>query len=255
MKVTDTWFSSRLERDVKIARWGETGMPVLIFPTAGGDAEEIERFQVIATLQQPLAEGRIKIYSCDSIAGRSMLTQEGSPQHRMWILDQFQQYVRHEVVPAIRQDCRDPEIEIAVVGSSIGAFNALACICRFPEVFSRALCMSGTYDLLRFLKAPPSPHFMAASPLHFLERGQAPDLDALRKRFILLASGEGKAEDIGESWRVAHVLGQQGIPNRVDSWGPDWDHDWPLWRNMLVRYVDALVDSDGSTASPRNAGT
>jgi len=33
---------------------------------------------------------------------------------------------------------------------------------------------------------------------------------------IVLASGEGRAEDLGESWRMADTLGAQGIPNGVD---------------------------------------
>lgn len=255
MKKTDSWYSERLGRDVAVARWGVIGTPVLIFPTAGGDAEEIERFQVIHTLEKQLARGAIKIYSCDSVAGRAMLTEEGSPEHRMWMLNQFQEYVRHELVPAIRADCNDPHIEVVVAGSSIGAFNALACICRYPEVFKSALCMSGTYDLLRFLKAPPSPHFVRASPLHHFAGKPTPEVERLRQRFVLLASGEGKAEDIGESWRVARTLGQLGIPNRVDSWGPEWDHDWPTWRNMLVRYVDELTGSGDAATSPRSAGT
>jgi esterase/lipase superfamily enzyme len=59
----------------------------------------------------------------------------------------------------------------------------------------------------------------------------------LRTRFILIPSGEGRAEDIGESWRLANVLGKKGIPNRVDSWGPEWHHDWPTWRAMAPRYL------------------
>ena len=58
---------------------------------------------------------------------------------------------------------------------------------------------------------------------------------------MILASGEGKAENIGESWRVADLLGRKGVPNRVDSWGAGWDHDWPLWRNMLHVYMDELI--------------
>ncbi len=255
MKLTDKWYSDRLQREVAVARWGVTGTPMLIFPTAGGDAEEIERFQVVHTLERQLAEGSIKIYSCDSVAGRAMLTEEGSPQHRMRMLDLFQQYIRYEVVPAIRVDCNDPGIEVVVAGSSIGAFNALASICRFPDVFKSALCMSGTYDLLRFLNAPPTPDFVRASPLHFLAGAPEAELERLRQRFVLLASGEGKAEDIEESWRVAAALGKLGVPNRVDSWGPDWDHDWPTWRNMLVRYVDELTGSGEADTSPRSAGT
>ena len=60
-------------------------------------------------------------------------------------------------------------------------------------------------------------------------------------RGVVLASGEGANEDIGESWAVAHELGSKGIPNRVDPWGEHWEHDWPLWRAMLPQYLDELV--------------
>ncbi len=245
MKLTDAWRSERLGRDVTVARWGEVGMPFLVFPTAGGDAEEIERFLVIETLSEYLESGLIKVYSCDSIAGRAMLAGEGAPEHRMALMDRFLDFVGHELVPAIRTDCRSEDIGVLVGGASIGAFNALAAICRFPEAFRAALCMSGTYDLERFLRAPPTHDFRIASPLHYLAELEGPRLDALRARFVLLASGEGEAEDIGESWRVADLLGGRGVPNRVDSWGPGWKHDWPLWRNMLHTYTPELVERVG----------
>jgi esterase/lipase superfamily enzyme len=261
MKVKDRWYSDRLGREIDVVRWGTMGVPILIFPTAGGDAEEIERFLVIDTLAPFLEAGRIKVYSCDSIAGRAMLAGEGTPADRMRLMDRFLDFIGHELVPAIRTDCASADIDIVACGSSIGAFNALATICRFPQDFSHALCMSGTYDLERFLKAPITEDFWISSPVHYLPELEGPRLDALRTRFVLLASGEGKAEDIGESWRAAKLLGSRGIPNRVDSWGVDWPHDWPTWRNMLHRYVDELAPApghaDGGTSpadSPRSAG-
>jgi esterase/lipase superfamily enzyme len=241
VKLTDTWYSTRLERDVTVARWGTVGVPFLIFPTAGGDAEEIERFLVIDTLAEYLEAGLIKVYSCDSIAGRAMLTGEGTPAHRMWLMRQFLDFIGSELVPAIRADCESEDIGIMVGGSSIGAFNSLATICQFPETFTHALCMSGTYDLERFLKAPITRDFYVSSPIHYLDELEGPRLKALQSRFVLLASGEGKAEDIGESWRAAALLGKRGVPNRVDSWGAEWEHDWPTWRNMLHKYVPELA--------------
>ena len=67
--VKSRWFSQRLGSEITMVRWGHFGQPVLVFPTAGGDAEEIERFQLITALQPLLEAGRIKIYSVDSIAG------------------------------------------------------------------------------------------------------------------------------------------------------------------------------------------
>jgi esterase/lipase superfamily enzyme len=241
VKQKTSWYSNRVGTDVTVARWGEIGAPLLIFPTAGGDAEEIERFLVIEALSPFLAAGRIKVYSCDSVAGRAMLVGEGSPQHRMYLLNQFHEFVYREVVPLIRTDCHVPDIGIVAAGASIGAFNALAMLCRFPDAFTHAVCMSGTYDLRRFVEGEPTEDFYFASPLHFLPDLEGPALEKLQSRFALIPSGEGRDEDIGESWRLADVLGGKGVPNRVDSWGPDWHHDWPTWRNMLVRYVEELV--------------
>lgn len=251
MKTRTTWASERLGETVTVARWGEIGVPFLIFPTAGGDAEEIERFHVVGTLAPHLEAGRIKIYSCDSVAGRAMLRQEGTPEHRMRVLDRFQECVYREVVPAIRADCGDPEIGIVTAGSSIGAFHALAMVCRYPDVFTRALCMSGSYDLLRFLKAEPSQtteDLYFSSPLHFLPGLEGASLDALRQRFVLIASGRGRAEDIGESIRVARLLEHKQVPHRLDDWGEEWHHDWPTWRNMLHRYVEELAADAGPEA-------
>ena len=71
MKTASSWWSERVEQEIDLVRWGHWGQPVLIFPTAGGDAEEIERMQLIAALWPLIEGGRIKVYSCDNLAGRA----------------------------------------------------------------------------------------------------------------------------------------------------------------------------------------
>lgn len=225
-----------------LLRWGHWGKPVLLFPTAGGDAEEVERCQLIAALAPAIEAGRIKVYSVDSVAGRTWLTQRHNPKHCVWVQQQFDEYIRHEVVPAIRSDCRSENARILVAGASIGAFNALASICRHPDVFSHAVCMSGTFDLEPWLGGVWLDAFHYLSPLHFVPGLSNPGhLSFLRNDFIILATGQGKYEDPDQSWRAAHVLGKQGIPNRVDVWGPEWEHDWPTWRRMLPQYLAELT--------------
>jgi esterase/lipase superfamily enzyme len=242
VKEKSTWRSERLGEEITLVRWGATGKPVLLFPTAGGDAEEVERFHLVGSASDLLSAGRVKIYSCDSVAGRAMLRGDGTPAHRGWAQDMFQEAIYHEIVPAIRTDCRDAAITLIAAGASIGAFNALACVVRYPDAFSHALCMSGTFELRRFIKdGDPGPRFTSSSPLSLVGRVSDEHLQRLRRRFVLFASGEGEAEDIGESWRAAKVLGEVGIPNRVDSWGRDWKHDWPLWRKMLPQYLGELT--------------
>ena len=236
--VKSRWYSDRLGRECTLARWGDYGQPVLVFPTAGGDAEEIERMQMIRALEPLLVSGKVKIYSCDSVAGHVWFHKEGSPAFRMAMQNAFHHFVRQEVVPAIRMDCRSEDIGIWATGSSIGAFHAAAMVCRFPDVFHRALPMSGTFDLMRFIEVDtPTDAFRAASPLFFLPYVSGRHLELLRTRYLHIVTGEGKWENIGESWKLAQALGRRGIPNKVDSWGPKWDHDWATWRKMLPKYL------------------
>ena len=69
-KLPTSWYSNRLERDVSVVRWGDYGRPVLVFPTAGGDAEEVERFHLVGACAELLDAGRVKLYSVDSVNGR-----------------------------------------------------------------------------------------------------------------------------------------------------------------------------------------
>jgi esterase/lipase superfamily enzyme len=241
MKAVERWFSERVDHEMTLVRWGHWGRPVLALPSAGGDAEEIERNGLIDACSRLLDEGRVKIYSVDSVAGQAMMQKWGSPQYRRWLMNAFHGYVRHEVVPAIRADLADERAQVITTGASIGAFNAVALLCRYPDAFSVALGMSGTYRIERFYESPWTQDTYFASPVEFLPNLEGEQLEQLRHRFVILASGEGAWEDIGESWHMASVLGAKGIPNRVDNWGRQYDHDWATWHQMLPHYLSELT--------------
>ena len=241
MKTVERWFSERLQREIGVVRWGTSGRPVLIFPSAGGDAEEIERHGLVDACGRLLAEGRVKLYSADSVAGKAMVTKEGPAGHRMWLLNQFHECVRREVVPAIHADLGGRAMEVIAGGASIGAFNAVAVLCRYPDVFAAAIGMSGSYRIERFYDEASSQDLYLSAPLQFLPGLDGPQLDLLRARFAILASGSGRWEDVGESWQMASALGAKGIPNRVDDWGAEWDHEWTTWRAMLPQYLAELA--------------
>src|SRR5215212_5413631 len=76
-KAVERWRSDRMQQDITLARWGHFGVPVLVFPTAGGDAEEVERHHMVGHLAPLVEDGRIKVYFCDSVAGRAM-TRDGA---------------------------------------------------------------------------------------------------------------------------------------------------------------------------------
>ena len=57
---------------------------------------------------RPVRSSTVRRTSCESVL--SLLTREGSARHQMYVLNQFHQYIKHEVVPAIRTDCRSPDM-------------------------------------------------------------------------------------------------------------------------------------------------
>lgn len=240
MKAIEQWYSDRLQQQIGMARWGHFGTPVLVFPTAGGDAEEVERNGLVDACGDLIESGRVKLYSCDSVAGRAMVAASGPPAYRMWLLNRFHDCIRNEVVPAIRADLGGSAQGIVATGASIGAFNALAVLCRYPDLFQHAIGMSGTYRVERFYEGEFTDDLYFSSPMHFLPDMDGEPLALLRDRFVILASGQGAWEDVGESWHAGEVLGTKGIPNRVDAWGPEWPHEWHTWREMLPQYLNEL---------------
>ncbi len=240
-KEVSRWYSSNIEQDVQLVRWGHFGTPVVLFPTAGGDAEEIERFHLITAIGPLIEAGRVKIYSVDSVAGRAWISGEHSGEYCSKLQNCFDAFIYGEVVPAIRTDCASADVEVIAAGASIGAYNAVTTVCRHPDVFKLAIAMSGTFDLSKYLEGRFNQDFYFSSPLHFLPRLEGEQLELLRSRQILLPSGEGDYEDIGESWRMASALGAKGIPNRVDPWGKDYHHNWETWREMLPKYLDEFA--------------
>ncbi len=237
-----SWNTQRLPEAARVVRWGHFGTPVLLFSTAGGDYEEVERFHLVRVLGDLIDAGRIKVYSVDSIAGKTWLQGTHSPEYCSRVQNLFDAYIYNEVVALIREDCASNEIEVVAAGASIGAFNAVASICRHPDVFKLAVAMSGTFDLSKYLDGKINQDFYFSSPLHYLPGLEdGPQLQQLRKRFIVIPTGEGDWEDPSESWRIAHVLGAKGVPNRVDLWGRDRHHNWVTWREMLPKYLGELV--------------
>ena len=244
-----TWKSPALGgRELTFVRYGIAGTPLLLFPTAGGDAEEPERFHLISAIGDFLKDLRLKVYVVDSIAGQAWLKECKTLEQAAAVQNKFDQCLYREVVPAIQRDCGGNPGLIWTAGASIGAFNALAAVCRHPDVFDKAICMSGTYNMNRFLEGKINRDYYDSSPLDFVPNLQGQHLELLKKRFILLAHGTGDYEDPDQSWKVERVLGPKGIPNRVDAWSKDWRHDWVTWRKMLPQFLGELLPAKATTS-------
>jgi esterase/lipase superfamily enzyme len=213
----------------------------LLFPSAGGDYLEVERFGLIAAAGDLIAAGRVKIYSVDGAVARAWLQRAGDSENRLAARREQDQRIDAAVVPHIRRDCESTEIEIIAAGTALGAYNAIASLCRTPETFCAAIAMGGVFDRLGYLRGPLERSLDTASVLPPLATLTVAAPPRARTRQVCLAVARGDFEDPGATARVADALREAGIPHRVELWGEAHAHSWSTWRAMLPRLLSELA--------------
>jgi esterase/lipase superfamily enzyme len=107
------------------------------------------------------------VYSVDSIAGRHWIDGGHSPRYSLWCRTSSTPSSTTSS-PLVRQDCASSTS--SSWRQSIGAFNAVASLCRHPDAFRLAIGMSGTYDLSGYVRGHWNDDFYFSSPLHYLPR-------------------------------------------------------------------------------------
>src|SRR4051812_25158669 len=68
-----SWYSERLQKEMPVAVYGHYGFALLLIPTASADYLEYERFQLIDALRPYIDEGKVKVFSINSINSESWI--------------------------------------------------------------------------------------------------------------------------------------------------------------------------------------
>ncbi len=234
-----TWHSPSLNKEMSLVVYGNYGTPLLMFPTAGADFLEYERFQLIDSIKPIIESGKFKAYSINSINNESWLNDSVYPPHKSLRHGQYNQYIIEEVVPFIYDNCRG-EVPIITTGASLGAYHAMNTFLRNPSVFRGTIAMSGVYDLKAYSKGYYDDHVYFNSPIDFLPNLYDENLlNQMRNNLgIVIASGQGEFEDPSSSIQLSNIMNSKGIKHWLDLWGFDVKHDWPTWRDMLPYFLD-----------------
>lgn len=222
---------------------GHWGRPVVVFPSEAGSAWDYQNNGMVDAVRWLIDGGRVKLFCVDSADGfswsdRSVPLEEQARRH-----DLYERWVLEQVVPFAREDSGGRG-DFAATGCSLGAFHAANIALRHADVFTHALCLSGTYDPSHWHswgERGDAAYFH--NPMEYVANLQGDHLDWLRSRlFLLLVVGQG-------SWEVdptgalpgtrdfASLLAEKGIPHELDVWGHDVPHDWPSWQRQLVHHL------------------
>lgn len=216
--------SAGLGAEVRVARWGHYGRPVLWMSAAGGDALEAERYQLIEPLAPLIEAGRIKLYAADSLGNARWLGQDPGLNAR------YLRFLGEQVCPLMHEDSGHTPQRFLVVGASLGAVDALCAGLAWPGWFAATLALSPA----RF--APfGDPVGTALQALLPAER------TALAGRKFHLYTGSGHLEDPSEARRLQRLLEGAGLSAPLERAGGDAGHDHGAWRARLPRLLESLA--------------
>lgn len=229
-----SWYSPNLSKNMEIAVYGHYGFALLMFPTAGADFLEYERFYLVDSIKPLIESGKVKAFSINSINMESWMNDHVPPPYRALRQQQYNQYIVEEVVPFIRNNCSH-DTPIITTGASLGAFHAANQFFRRPDLFDGVIAMSGSYDVKEYAGGYYDDNCYFNSPVDYLPNlADQQILDSLRaKKHIYILSGQGDYEAPERSRNLAQILSSKGIPHHLDLWGHDIPHDWPTWLAML----------------------
>ena len=238
-KIVDSWHSPNLDKEMEVAVYGHQGFALLMFPSAGADYLEYERFHLIDAITPMIEAGKMKVFSINSINSESWLNSQMEPRQKAVRHQQYNAYIENELVPYI-QEAMGGEAMTITCGVSLGAFHAANVLFRRPDLFAGTIAMSGIYDLKSYTNGYYDEDVYFNSPTDFLPNLRDADIliDLCSKEQLHFLSGSGAYEDPEATHTLGRILSAKGIPHTIEIWGEEWGHDWPTWRAMLPSYLE-----------------
>jgi len=239
-----SWWSPSLSQEMEIKVYGYFGKPVLVFPAQAGRFYEFEDFGMVDACSAFIDSGKIKVFSVDSVDAQSWANSNTHPADRAIRHQEYDSYVVKEVIPFIRNHCKDPSIQVLTTGVSMGGYHAANFFFRHPDLFDMVIALSGLYRLNHFIGDYMDDSVYFNTPLAFLPDLNDPwYLDRYRSSKIVICTGQGAWEEemLHDSLNLKSILENKDIPAWVDIWGKDVNHDWPWWRKMLPYFMDQIL--------------
>lgn len=228
----------------RVVAYGHWGRPLLAFPSEQGSATDWEERGMVGAIDGLLDAGRVKLYCVSSYDSESWHASGLPLEERARRHAAYEDWIVSQVASWIHEDCGG-SAEIAVAGTSFGAYHAANFALRRADLFPLALCLSGVYDVSVVGWGERGDAVYFQNPMDYVANLHGDHLDWLRSRVsLLLVCGQGQWEDTTgalESTKLfGRLLREKGVRAEVDLWGHDVPHDWPSWRAQLAHHLARL---------------
>ena len=178
-------------------------------------------------IAQLLNEGKIQLFCADSVDGEGVMNGDLPLRRRAEAQEKYFVYLTAELAPRILTlNKAEKGTKIWCAGVDLGAYQAVNCRLRRPNLFAGAVGMGGIYDLSRFWGVENDDLVLRCSPLLYLQENGIANKLALVKaeeNNLILCAGQGAYEDDAkaDTQALADVLQAQGLPAHLEVWGGD----------------------------------
>jgi esterase/lipase superfamily enzyme len=230
----EKWTSPSLGRPMEFLWYGWSGYPVVMFPTSMGRFFQYEDSGLVRGLAAKIEAGQLQVICADSYDAESWYDEFVPPYERGKRHERYDRYLTDELFPYVRARAKRPDA--GVFGCSFGAYHAANVAGRHPDMVTKAVCLSGVFDVHRFLDGYWDLTAYYNSPVAYIANMDESWLARLRRIDWILATGEYDflAED---NRRFDEVLSQRGIPHYTEIWHGIYGHDWPSWNEAAARLL------------------
>ena len=227
------WHSPNLGKEFEMLVYGDSGYPLLLFPTSMGRYYESKDFGLIEALRWFIEEGRIKVYCPDSIDALSWYNKNISPEQRAYNHTCYDQLLMEEILPRIVTETGHQRIVAA--GCSFGGYHAANFAFRHPDRVSYLFSLSGIFDIKFRMDGHYDDNVYYNNPADYVPENQHEDL--WRMGIVLGVADRDVTRPQNEL--LSGILAGKKIAHWLDI-RPQTTHDWPVWREMLPHYVSLI---------------
>lgn len=243
MKQYIKHYSSHLQRDMEVNRYGDRGVALVAFPCERGRFYDYEDQQLISVLDAWICSGRLQVICVDSVDAESWSAHDKHPHDRALRQHQFDAYVSGELLPYIGT-LTPPQVQKPIMfGCSMGGYHAMNTALRHPHQVGGCISLSGVFDLIDFLGEYTDELVHQHVPVRYLSlESREEHLKQIRELQIVICAGQGNFEQamVRDAKNLQMIMHAKAITPWVDLWGGDVHHDWPWWKQQLPYFLSHM---------------
>ena len=217
--------------------FGETGYPLILFPTSKARYYQAKDFGLIDAISKFVDSGKVKIYCPDSLDNESWYNEAIHPAERIKHHIMYENLILRDVVDyAIHET---DQKKVIVAGCSFGGYHSANIAFKHPDKVSYLLSMSGASNVKRLLKDYYDDNVYFNNPPDYLTNlKDSWYLDRIKKIGIILGVG-GDDICLEENLILSEILKKKQIPHWLDL-RQNAKHDWPWWKQMFFDYLSKI---------------